>query len=493
MKKLLLVALTAVTCLGLAGCQGGKKLSAEEAKTELMAIAENTEKNTEKLASFKTKQTFNASIKAKDIKSKTGSQTMNLGKGSVTAKYESSFNGSVNTEQKKAKVDANLNASLNADVESALLPLITGEEGTSKKYNLSAKGKMDGYYVNTEEKYFGFTFNSANLYGNFEGEINKELADLLGSTETNFKAAKNLYSYESLFDLIINDEDEEDEEYEEEAFDFSFIKDWTIFTKSGNTLTADCSNLAAFDIEGISDYQMMLKNYGLELKVSKLQIEVSKENVITGFDFAMSLKGSIDLSKIDLSDMYMAVIDEEAATTYSGTITVDLSLGFGLDLTYGAQEAINVPEELTKVEEEDMDDYLDFDFEDIFEYIDDIMSGTDRNAKAAVRKGDSLMSCIKTLSLEAAAYSSGNPTIIVDYGTTKTSTPTLTVLDGDTDVTSTRGFTPYDVMVDGLQATGKITATLDYNTYKFTYTVDGLNIDGYTITVDSYGYCEATK
>ena len=45
MKKLLLGVLTTLSFFGLAGCQGGgKKLTADEAKTELKAIAESTMK-----------------------------------------------------------------------------------------------------------------------------------------------------------------------------------------------------------------------------------------------------------------------------------------------------------------------------------------------------------------------------------------------------------------------------------------------------------------
>ena len=181
------------------------------------------------------------------------------------------------------------------------------------------------------------------------------------------------------------------------------------------------------------------------------------------------------------------------STSYSGTVTVDLSFNYGLDLEYGKQESITIPKELLDLEEEDLDDYMDFDIDDIMENITDMMSGTDTKAKAAGRKAESLISCMKNVCLEAQAQATDGVTVTVDFGNTKTSTPTLRVLDGTVDKTSTWGFSNADAYVDGLAATGTINLTLDISSYKWTYSVENLNIDGYTIAIDSYGRCTATK
>lgn len=483
MKKLLLGVLTTITFLGLVGCDGGgKKLSAEEAKTEIRAIAENTDKNKGKLSSLKAKTSFKGSVSAKNMKAKAGSQTVDLGSIKASAKFEGSFDASINPADKKAKIGAKVNASASADIKSAYLVSMMGEKGNSKKYNLSAKGSFDGYYVGNEEDLGFFKYNSSNTYIDYSASINKELADLLKSTETSFKGAKNLYSYDSIFEMF-----EEDEDDDEVLFDYDMIKDWTIFTKKGNTLTADCSNLAAFDLENYEDTQEMLKQYGLELKVSKLQFTLTNDKVITGFDFAMSIKGSTDLSKLNDSSSMLA-------PSYSGTLTFDLSFDFGFDLEYGTQPNIEVPENLTKLEAEEIDEL--FDLEDIIDAISDIMgsgSGSNSGSNTSAKKADNLVSCMKMVAMEAAAQSSGNVTVTVDFGDTEKSLPTLKVYDGATDKTSDWNFYDEDAYVEGLKATGSASLTYDVSTSKFTYSVTNLKVNGSYISITSDGHCELAK
>ena len=497
MKKLLLVALTAITCFSLAGCQDGKKLSAAEAYTELKAIAENTQKSFNKLGSIKSKETFEGSIKAKDVKVKlpTGDY-MSCGSGSASAKGTYTTEAALNVADKKAKFNVSVDASAKADVTSPLLKMYLGIDSDSKKWNYEANGKVEAYLVGSEESRTGIlSYDKANIYTNIDAKVNSELAELLELTKTEFKASKNFGSYYfgDFFEFA-----DYDEEYDE--FDFDFINDWTIFTQKGNTLTADCSNLSAFDVDGdLGEINEMLKSFGLELKISKLQLETNKEKMVTSFDFAMSLKGSLDLSKLDPSSLELTGPNKFSNREYSGTVSVDMTFGLSYDLGYG-EKTIDVPENLTKLEEEDFDEFyydlMDLDIEDFLERMSDIANGGSSKENAAAKKAETLLCALKSFSLEASVEAYEKVEVLVEYGATPTSVPRLTVFADATDITSKLGFTDYDAMIDGLSATGMFRLMYNTEINKFSYPTASDNtlvIDGYTITVSADGTCTATK
>ena len=491
MKKLVLGVLTVFTLFGLAGCQGGgKKLSAEEAKTEIKAIAESTLKEGKKLGSFKANQTFSASIEAKDIKAKAGSLTMNFGSGKASAKLNTSVGASINSADKKAKIGGKIDASVNASVKSKYLKEALGWDSETQKYNYTAKASADAYYAYAGKEQITETYSAdtANIYTSYSGEINKELADILKTTQTKVTGANNFKTYDfgGLFNIY--------DEGSSNEVDLDFIQDWTIFTKKGNTITADCSNLDAFELGyDLTSTQTMLKEYGLDFKVSKFQFSFNNDNVITKFDFAMSLKGKVDLSKIDLSNLM-----GESEVSYAGTITANMTFGFGFELGY-KEETITIPENLTKLEEEDFDEALE-NFEDyiedsgIFNMIEGLINGNGSGkTNSSVKKAENLISCMKMIALEGSAQASENVTVTVDYGSTATSFPTLKVYDGTTDKTSTWAFSSMDVYVEGLSATGSFSLTYNPSTAKFSYSTSTLKIDGDYITVNADGSCELAK
>lgn len=493
MKKLLLGVLTTLSFFSLAGCQGGgKKLSADEAKTELKAVAESTMKESANVGTFKTKESFKASISAKNVKAKMNElATVNYGSGKISANINLNTDAKIDTTNKIAKVSGSVDAGVNYNLNSPALKSLSSDIKTSGKY--SAKASADAYYVSYEEDFAGIKLDAANIYTNYNAEISKDLAEIMESTETKFSGKNNFKTYEfgGLFSFFDMDEDDE-----ESSIDFDFINDWTIFTKSGNTISADCSNLAAFDLGyDLSSTQKMLKEYGLDFKVSKFQISFNKDNVITAFDFAMSLKGSADIAKV--------TADEDGESIYSGTVSVDLSFGLGFELGYSTQ-SITVPEELTKLEEEDFDEIS----EDFFDYLydSDIMDtisgligggssygGGSQASTPATKKAENLLSCMKQVALETSAQAENDfVTVMVDYGNTPTNNPTIKVLDGTTDVTNTFGFSGADVMVDGLKATGSFSIRYSIQFGNFVYSGIGENalvIDGKTITISSEGKC----
>lgn len=490
MKKLFIGALTVLSIFGLAGCKSGKKLSAEEAKTELKAIAESTMKESNKIGSFKAKETFKASVSAKNIKAKMNDvATINFGSGKASAKFNTSINAKMDVANKKAQLSGSIDAGVNYSLKSPALMAKLGWDSESKSGDYSFKASADAYYVDSEEAISASTtLDVANIYGKYDAEVSKDLAELMESTETKFSGKGNFktYDFAGFFGMFEADEDDD-----EDAFDFDFIQDWTIFTKSGNTITADCSNLEAFDLGyDLASTQTMLKKYGIDFKVSKFQIKVNKDNVITAFDFAMSVKGSANLAKV--------MADEDGESMYSGTISVDLSLGFGFELGY-SEQSITVPEELTKLEAQDFDeiyeDFTDYIYDlDIMDTISGLIGGEGMPTNnSSVKKGNYLISAMKSVGYEAWAQASDDVTVTVDFGDTVTSNPTLKVLDGTTDKTSDWGFSSYDAIVEGLSAKGSVTIVINSETGKVSYSTNSFMIDGNYITINSNGECELAK
>ncbi len=482
MKKVLIGVLSAITCFGLAGCQGGKKLSKEEAQTEIRQIAESINKNKNKLSKIKANASFKTAISYNNLKAKTGlgNLSVDLGSFSGSVKFDGSLDVDVNTTDKIAKFSSKIDASANADIDSAYILAYLGEEGSEKKYNFSANGKIDGYCVGTEEIYNFETWTMVdyytNLYANYDFNINKELANTLYIDETNFKGSKNLLSYEYLFEMFSDDY----VIFEDLDEDFSIIKNWDIFTMKGNTLTIDCSDLNAFDIDDVEE----LEGDKGGLKISKLSLTLNDDKLITGFDIKGSVKNETDFSK-------------EKSYPYSGgKNSNEASFELNIDFEYGEQPKLEVPKNLTDLEEEDMEDFFDmdlFEYEELIESIQDRKNGVDTKAKAAAKSGDALVSTLKMISMEATAQTTGDVTVTADFGSTLTNVPKLKVLDGTTDKTSTWGFSDYDALVEGLSATGSLTLVYNLQNGTFSYSTSSLNIDGYNITVDSYGKCQASK
>lgn len=488
MKKLFIGALTVLSIFGLAGCKSGKKLSAEEAKTELKAIAESTLKESNKIGSFKAKETFKASVSAKNLKAKvTDMLTADLGSGKASAKFNSSISAKMDVANKKAQLSGSIDAGVNYSLKSPALQAKLGWDSEKKSGDYSFKASADAYYVDSKETVSASTtVDVANIYGKYDAEISKDLAEIMESTETKFSGKGNFktYDFAGFFGMFESDDDED-------AIDLDFINDWTIFTKSGNTITADCSDLNAFNLGyDLASTQTMLKEYGIDFKVSKFQIKVNKDNVITAFDFAMSVKGSANLAKV--------MADKDGDSMYSGTISVDLSLGFGFELGY-SEQSITVPEELTKLEAQDFDeiyeDFTDYIYDlDIMDTISGLISGEGiPTNNSSVKKGNYLISTMKQVGFEAWSQASDDVTVTVDYGDTVTSNPTLKVYDGTTEKTSEFGFSNFDAIVEGLSAKGSVTIVINSETGKISYSSNSFMIDGNYITINSNGECELAK
>ena len=117
MKKLLLAALTVFTFVGLTGCASEKKLTAEEAKTEIKAAQENTAKalKEKKALDVNAEVKFKANASAKNIKvdSSLGDliPEVKTAKGGVDLQAKFGVAGSL--EQMKLKANADATAKIN--------------------------------------------------------------------------------------------------------------------------------------------------------------------------------------------------------------------------------------------------------------------------------------------------------------------------------------------------------------------------------------------
>lgn len=477
MKKLLLCALTAITFIGLTGCQSEKKLSAEEAKTEVKAVMENTAAEVKNAASVSFKADGKATITAKDVKllaSKTAVAAVESAK--INASANASIKASANKEDKKAKVTASADAKVDANINSSTLKTMLGWE-TPKKFNYTAKGEAEVYAVEGAEK--------TNFYGKYDASINEELAKELGITQTKYSSLFNLASksINGLFEYGEDLDDEDDEIDGDTTTDLGFIKDWTIFKKKGNTLIADCSNLEAFDLgEDFYETQATLKTYGIEFKVSKFQIGFDKNKVLTSFDFETSVKGNLDLSKIpydaeaieDILGEYGSAIASLPIDSMSGTITVDLSAGASFTLGY-TPETITVPKDMMETKETDLDEIID-------EIISGIFNGGGSKEKAAIKSAENVFAAGKTVLLESAA--SETPAIegVVIVGNTYSVGIADLVKAGEIE---SNPCDPTD------SEDGGITVTYDASTAEWSFIASG-TIDGYEIFYED-GEFEAYK
>ncbi|MCR5307545.1 MAG: hypothetical protein K6E24_00930 [bacterium] len=424
MKKLLIATLTVLSFVSLTACGSGKKLTAEEAKTEVKAAQENTAKALKEKKGLTVKQTTkaNANISAKGVKIGEGAFGMEIKSAKLGFDAEESFNATADM--------AKLNAKLTGDIKANANYSITAN-GETQKQEYKVSGNGEAYVINGTEK--------ANIYAKGSATLpeKEDIESLLGLASMFNDGASDIAEFIEDLDYKTNmsgkinlfvekDEDDKDLDPSEiiTEIDFdSLIKDWSIFTKKGSTLSADCSNLAAFNIDIDADINEQLAAYGLKFEISKFDISLNKDNEITGFDFKMSLEGNMDLGKIASS----TTTDSSSSLfgKISGTVSIDCGFSFGVTVSYAdTATEITAPAELTALEEVDADDFLEELFEKIFGGDDDDDDDADLTPteKAAVTKANDALAAAKTVLLEATATD-------IDYVTVVGSTYSVTVKD----------------------------------------------------------------
>ncbi|MBP5444689.1 MAG: hypothetical protein J6Y28_00820 [Acholeplasmatales bacterium] len=478
MKKLLLTVLTALSFVGLTACgNGGKKLSEAEAKEELKAIAKNTANEMNEIASVSSKASFKGSISTKKIISKVEGTDMSLtllDSAKASAKFSAENTLELDKEKKIIKETFDMSGNASYSVSGDFLKLLIGEKSKKDSYEASAKGEAY-LYDNADDETIVCADYSVKLPEAFTKKYSTEELALL-SGKHKFVGADAFIS-----DLI--------EEYttsdSETEFDFDFIKDWTIFSKKGNKIIADCSDLKAFDLD--EDYlasTVILEKFGINLKVSKFEIEVNDKNVITDFVLETSVKGTINLEKIDLEDEELKDLIEEyedmpyvstlitlAESNLTGKINVDLSFDTSSSITYGTKTLI-VPESYNNVKAEDLDDI--FDLLDL--NLDNLVPGSNDKGNAAARTADNVYAAAKNVLLESAAM--GEPLDgVTKNGNTYSVTVNSLVTMGELDKN------PFD----STTGDGGMTISIDETTFQFNATVTG-TINGYSLVYDGNNF-----
>ncbi len=487
-KKILLVTLTAFTFVGLTGCGSEKKLNAEEAKAEVKLAQENTAKalKDKKGLTIKESAKAKASISAKSIKS--GDFEI-IKSAKISGSTEANSSVTLDTEKLNAKLSGDAKANLSYNVSSSLASI-------KQEYNADVKG--DAYLINSEDKFNAYIKADANLPKKEDMQSFLSLIGMFSDSEIiDFIEDFDFKEKMSFANNIKFEKDEEMKEFDPQEFiafyNFdTLIKDWSIFSKKGSTLCADCSKLSAFNFDFDDEMQASLAELGLNLKMSKFEISLNKDNEITGFDFDMSLKGTIDLAKMGGED------DEDSSSLLGGSmkgkITVDCSYGIGIDMTYNEKaETITVPSDLANLPEVDFDDFADEYLDDLD--FDDLIPGGNKGEKAAVKGAENVASTLKMVALECSPYANTSVVIELNYPDTASYVPTTfsIKIDGTEDST---GFSVFDFMVDNLDASGTIIATYDASTYKFTFTSDINNpfkVNGYEIVFDANGTASVAK
>lgn len=355
MKKLLICTLSLFAFVGLTGCASEKKLTAEEAKTELNAVAKNTAKAVTTAVAGSLKLGVTAKGEINNFKAyktvgeeKTAIFTVNQAKAEVKA--NASLSTATDFDNKIIKLGATGDASAKASAD------IAGME--KKELNLSAKGKATAYLKGGNP--------DGNFYVDYDATISEDLAKLAKLEKTAYADKLNIIAKD--FDMEMPTETE----VENFSIDFdSFVNDWSIFKKKGNKIIADCSDLKAFKIDGdVISIQDDLAKYGLTLSVSKFEIGVDKQQRMTSFDFQIGLKGKADFEKMnlsktdieDLADMLSGIMGPSASAlaqmdAVSGTLSVDFKVTLGATFKY-TTSTITIPEELTKLTPKTMSEIM---------------------------------------------------------------------------------------------------------------------------------------
>ena len=365
-KKLLTVTLAAFSFIGLTACGSEKKLTAEEAKAEIKAAQENTAKAIKEGKGFKIDETnkVEATVSAKNIK------------------VDSNL-GSIIPEVKSAKLQANLTAKAGLSFDYINLKAkATASEDANVKFNYTAGDSSEKFEVTSKgngEAYLIKGDSKVNLYASADMDNTFNLPESYKSLIDTDKYGKINKKINIKYDINPDDTDNDINEaianiqngtYIEELATFDFntiITDWTIFSKKGNTISADCSNLSAFGID--AEVQQKLTEIGLTLKISKFEIGLNKNKEITSFDFNTQVKGSIDLSKqnIDTEDIVDLIskfkpemeqlISQITVNGVTGIVDVDTTLSSNFKVAY-TTETITVPDELVNYEETDLMDLI---------------------------------------------------------------------------------------------------------------------------------------
>ncbi len=352
-KKLLIATLTCLSFVSLTACGSGKKLTEDEAKVEIKAAQENTAKAIKEKKGLTVKQTYNAKadINAKNVKIGEGQLALNIDTVKLGLDVNEAIEANVDLIDKEAKIKGDINTKLNYE--------LNGNDEKLKK-ELIANGNAEVYVKNGKEK--------TNIYAKGTATLPEkdELLRLLGVISFFYEDALELgqkienSDYKTNLDGKINIRIDKDDDEEKDIteliseFDFStLIKDWSIFSKKGSTLTADCSNIEALNIDITNEDVQELASYGLNLKVSKFEIKLGKNNEIKNFDFKISLDGKVDLGKITST----TTDSESMFDNISGTVSVDTSFGFNFNVEYqDSATAVLVPDELAKRDEYTIED-----------------------------------------------------------------------------------------------------------------------------------------
>ena len=465
MKKLVLATLAVFTFVGLTGCASEKKLTAEEAKTEIKAAQENTAKALKETKGVKVDTTakFEATVSAKNVKVQSSLGALipeiKTAKASANATIKGGFTVDLDNMKAKATASEDISASANYTM---------GDK--TEKFSATSKGNGEAYVIKGEDK--------VNVYA--KGELNNDI-----KLPEDYKDLVDVEAYKKLsgkinlkFDLDEDDEDEKSIDEVISTIDFDTIDS----PVSKETLTADTSNLAAFGVD--AEAQAELAKLGLTLKISKFEIGLNKDKAITSFDFNVSLKGDVDLSKqeIDKDDIvdFISTINPGIASSLStvtisgmtGTVSIDTAFNFGLDIAYKADE-IKVPEELTTLEEIDFDDLL----KDIFDG-----GKKDKAEDAAIAKAENVVAAAKTCFIEATAI---DVDCVTKVGDTYHTTVKALVDAGELDSN------PFDT---NTLEDGGMTIMFDATTLKITSAIATGTIDGYDLFYDATtGEFEAYK
>lgn len=365
MKKLLLTTLALFSFVGLTACgNSAKKLSEEEAKEELRLAAENTKAAAEKLAKVEAKAGLNFSANIKNVTLGSASSslfaiTVETGKASAKADAKGSLAFDKANGIFKAEASANANAKYNLSFK---------DSDEALKDEIEAKGTAEVYAKKIND-------TKANLFLSYNATLPEDKMEEYGIDASSLTGIKKYATtkFNSIFDGIKFDDDDTETEFE-----FDFIKDWTIFSKKGSKIIADCSDLKAFDLgDDFAETQVELEKIGLNLKVSKFEVTLTKDHEIAGADLEVSLKGTADLSKVEFetediielisqyAPQYSAMASMITDFTLKGKVTVDATVTASVKASYDAQ-TLTIPTKYNNVVEEDLDEIIDQIFSQMF-------------------------------------------------------------------------------------------------------------------------------
>ena len=395
-KKAFIVALSVLTFTALTGCETEKKLTAEEAKTEIKAIQDNTISKVKETNSLKIDYEYktNLSVNAKDLKEKNSSSDEKV---SIKFSTKQSTNASLNADIK------NLNANLTANEDSNASCSISSK---ILNFDFSTKGnaKTDGYLVKNDKSLDFYLKNETKT----SSKAPKEYQAYFGNGEevTDVEAYKYTYDLNSK-NIFINDHIgmitngyllDMAQNYNLDTI----ITDWSNISKKGSTLIINFSNYdtLGFGFEGIGQ----LEQLGISFKMSGLKVDINKDNQITGVKFDVSANGNIDLSKVDLSDYDLPIDNVPFASTsmlsgYTGTINLDMSYSISAKIGYTSTVNTTVPTDLLNAEEESLEDLIEdhVDYMYMRDYVNKKRSEIAAKATAVYEAAETQLNKVKNL------------------------------------------------------------------------------------------------